>query len=359
VRRGRWICVCIVLTSVVVCGSAGAAVPGRCEPGAPPPSAAPAPATALAELEGLIDNIPCASSGSVSFGTTDNLGEQLGVLDPIPDPAGGYLGVYQSPFRLDGHEMFRVSLGYSTDLTHWKRIRVLIGRDASMPTVRQIAGASGYLLAYEQALTHGRGDVAVLRYYPTASALESGRYTAQTQLPRRFSPYNDGTPTIAAVSWRGSPSRSQILLGFHYESDPDGRRGPDREAFGWVFDFRRWGAWRDSGIDSELDQLGLVGNHGDWREFTFAGIQWRIYEAQQRFDSFATWHLLLWNAGTGVMSPLTLATGTTSRITSVGNPVVNIEPAPAGGGQVLVITAFVFDASQPADDGELVYYVRS
>jgi hypothetical protein len=148
------------------------------------------------------------------------------------------------------------------------------------------------------------------------------------------------------------------VLGFHYESEAEGHRGPDREALGRVIDFRRWSAWRDPSIDTDLDRLGLVGNHGDWREFAFDGGQWRIYEAQQRFDSFATWHVLLWSAATGQMSLLTLATGTASRITSVGNPVVNVEPAPTGGGQALVITAFVFDASQPADDGELVYWVR-
>lgn len=350
-------CVCAVLASLVVCGSAGAVVPARCEPGAPVPSAASAPATPLAQLEGLIENVPCTATGAVSFGTTDNRGEQLGVLDPIPDPAGGYLGVYQSPYERNGHQTFRASLGYSADLIHWKRIRVLIGQNASMPTVRQVPGTTGYLLAYEEAMAGGGGDIAVLRYYPTLTALLDGRYAAQTQLPRRFSPYNDGTPTIVQVAWGGSPSRSNIVLGFHYESETAGRRGPDREALGRVVDFKRWSAWRDPSIDSDLNRLGLVGNHGDWRPFNFDGGQWRIYEAQQRFDSFATWHLLLWNAATGQMSLLTLATGTTSRITSVGNPVVNVEPAPAGGGQALVITAFVFDASQRADDGELVYYV--
>jgi hypothetical protein len=123
------------------------------------------------------------------------------VLDPIPDPAGGYLGVYQSPFERNGHETFRTSLAYSTDLIHWKRIRVLIGQDASMPTVRAVTGATGYLLAYEETLGRGQGNIAVLRYYPSLTALQNGRYTAQSELPRRFSPYNDGTPTIVGVDW--------------------------------------------------------------------------------------------------------------------------------------------------------------
>ncbi|MGO9959006.1 MAG: hypothetical protein ACLP50_24080 [Solirubrobacteraceae bacterium] len=37
-------------------------------------------------------------SGRASSDTVDNLGEQIGALDPIPDPAGGYVGVYHTPF---------------------------------------------------------------------------------------------------------------------------------------------------------------------------------------------------------------------------------------------------------------------
>lgn len=226
-----------------------------------------------------------------------------------------------------------------------------------MPTVRAIPGTRGYLLAFERILSQAAGNILVLRYYPTLGRLLAGRFSAAADLPRRFSPYNNGTPAILAVTWRGALARSVIELGFHYEAAVDGHRGADREALGTLVGFRHWTAWRDERIDAALDRLGLAGNHGDWREFSFEEGNWRVYEAQQRLGSFSTWHLLIGRGNSGEITPLTLSTGTGVRITSVGNPVANIEPVPTGNGEVLVVSAFVFDASVGADEGELVYYV--
>ena len=181
----------------------------------------------------------------------------MSVLDPIPDPQGGYLGVYHTAFRLSGDpfEDFRISLGYSTDLIHWTRLEILDPAGASMPTLRAIAGSPGFLLAYEKQTAH-RGNSSGSASTPRSPALLAGQFSAQRDLPRLFSPYNNGTPTILWAQWHGSLPRSAIELGFHYESAPKGWRGPDREALGILRGFRTWTARTDPAADAALDRQG-------------------------------------------------------------------------------------------------------
>ncbi len=300
--------------------------------------------------------MPCPTTGRVSFDTNDNLGEQLGVLDTTPDPQGGYLGVYQSPVFDRADTTFRVSLARSTDLIHWTRLRVLVAYGASMPTLRPVPGSAGFILAYERAISPADGDQIALRYFPTLSALLSGTFTAQLNLPRLISSYNNGTPTIIWIRWRGGLRRSLIRLGFHYETGDRASRGPDREALGTVIGFRRWTASPDSAPDIALSRQGLSGNHGDFRQFSFANGSWRIYEGQGAFGNFNTWHVLLYSVDLRRLYPLQLTTGTPAQITSVGNPTVTEQPAPSGSGHVLLVTTFVFDATTSGYTGELVYY---
>ena len=140
---------------------------------------------------------------------------------------------------------------------------------ASMPTLSAIPGTSGYLLAYEKRPRAGGGDVVRIRYYPSLFWLLGGQWAAQRDLPLTFSPYNDGTPTILWVHWNGGLSRSAIGLGFHYETATARQRGPDREAVGTLRGFRTWTAHTDPATDGALDRQGLLGSHGDWRQFSF------------------------------------------------------------------------------------------
>src|SRR5581483_9923462 len=127
----------------------------------------------------------------------------------------------------------------------------------------------------------------------TRDDLVAGRYRAQRDLPLRFSPFNNGTPTILGVRWAGALRRSTIDLGFHYETASRGRPGPDREAVGRLFGFRRWTARPAEATDALLTRLGLAGSHGDWRQFGFQASWWRLFEAQIRFNDFSSWHVLL------------------------------------------------------------------
>jgi hypothetical protein len=317
-------------------------------------SGAQAQAGAADRLQRLLEDVPSQASGRVAYDATDNVGDSMSVLDPILDPQGGYLGVYHSSFRTPGDPFanFRISLGYSTDLIHWTRLEVLDPSGASMPTLRAIAGSSGFLLAYEKQTTRG-GNVVRIRFYPTLAALVSGHFTAQRDLPRLFSPYNNGTPTILWAQWHGSLYRSLIEVGFHYESAPKGRRGPDREAVGILRGFRTWTARPDPAADAVLDRKGLRGSHGDWRQFGFEGRLWRVYEGQTSYNDFGAWRVVLENPASSRSYSLALRMGSQTVASSFANPVARVEPGPGGQGPVLVVTMYLFAA--PAR-GELVYY---
>ena len=213
---------------------------GQCQ-GATPSATVPEPAeTASDRLQTLIDSLPCPSTGRVSFNARDDHGDSMAVLDPVASSGSGYLGVYHTEFQPPGEPAgvdFRISLARSTDLIHWTRMAILDPTGASMPTLQPVPGAPGYLLAYEKRAPDG-GGVVRLRYYPSLAALLAGRFAAQKDIPRSFSPFNDGTPTILWIHWNGGLRRSSIELGFHYESAPHGWRGPDREALGTLRRFR-------------------------------------------------------------------------------------------------------------------------
>jgi hypothetical protein len=332
--------------------------PGQCA-AASPASQAPEPAqTAADRLQTLIDAVPCPDTGRVSFNTRDDNGDQMSVLDSIPNPSGGYLGVYHTefqPYHEPGGLDFRISLARSRDLIHWTRLTILDPTGASMPTLQPVPRGPGYLLAYEKRAPDG-GGVVRLRYYPGLGSLVAGRFSAQRDIPRSFSPYNDGTPTITWVHWNGALGRSAIGLGFHYESAPGGVRGPDREALGTLRRFRIWTAHTDSSTDARLDRQGLAGSHGDWRPFSFDDAGWRVYEAQSAFDNFGTWRVMLDSPSSQRMYPVHLTMGAKPVSSSYANPVARVEPAPYGPGRVLVVTMFLFAANGPEAAGELVYY---
>jgi len=175
-------------------------------------------------------------------------------------------------------------------------------------------------------------------------------------LPQTFSGFNNGTPTILSVTWRHRLWRSVIHIGFHYETEASGRPGPDREAIGTLVDFRRWTARAQRPVDAALDRAGLHGSHGDWRQFSFAGHRWRIYEAQATWGDFGSWRVVLQDTSTGHLYRLTPGSGSQAILRSVANPVVSVLPAPDAGGQVLVVALYLFRAESPAVPGELVYY---
>jgi hypothetical protein len=323
----------------------------------PSASSQPTATTAAARLQQLIEQVPCPSTGRVSFATTDDQGAPMGVLDVIGDPTGGYLGVYHTAFGpSDNGVTYRISLARSTDLIHWHRLAVLDADGSSMPTLGVIPGQPGFILAYEKTSSSKAPHVIRLRYYATRDQLVAGAFQAQRDLPLRFSPFNNGTPTILGIRWGGALRRSRIDLGFHYETAYRGRPGPDREAVGTLHGFGRWTARPANATDTLLSRQGLLGSHGDWRQFGFESGWWRLYEAQTRFNDFTSWHVLLAGQASRDIYPLTLKAGGAVLSSSLGNPVARVLPGPQGQGRVLVVTLFLFAANVPQQAGELVYY---
>ena len=301
--------------------------------------------------------VPCPGTGRVVYNARDNFGGQMDALDPIDDPSGGYLGVYHTPVRPAGGGalVYNVSLAHSTDLIHWTRVRVLT-TDASMPSLAPIPGTAGYLLAYEQT---ARADFIRVVFYPSLQDLLAGHAAAGISLPRLFSAFSNGTPSFQSIDWRGGLARSVVRLAFHYEagSAPGQSSPPDREATGTLTGFRTWSAAPDSSIDAALTRIGLLGNHGDQRDFSFAGSNWRVYEAQTQPGNFSTWHVLLYGVASREFEPLQLTLADGNFSTSFGNPIVNVVRAPSGHGDALVVTVFVFNTGAAASEaGELVYY---
>jgi hypothetical protein len=301
-----------------------------------------------------------SSAGHVAYTLRDSRGATMAALDPIADPEGGYLGVYHTQIRAaraGTPAEYAVMLAHSRDLIHWQRLAALVGSGAASPTLRAVPGGPGYLLAYEQRTNTAGYHTIALRYYASRQQLLEGHAAAAVTLPRKFSPFNDGTPAFLSIRWQGALDRSLIMMTFHYEAPVGGEPGADREAVGLLLGFRLWIAARDSAVDRALDRVGLVGGHGEERQFSYRGETWRVYEADPYGADFATWHLVLYRVATGQAYPLAIDTRVGAAGCSFGVPTVSILD-PAGGRQrVLTVTMFVFSSGPAASEaGELVFY---
>lgn len=307
------------------------------------PEAKP-PTPSIRQLVSLIQDIPAVSTGRVVYEAKDDLGEPLSLLDPIPDPRGGYLGVYDFSTGGTSPAVFVVALAHSSDLIHWRRLAI-IDRGANSPTLRPIPGGTGYLFADERYSAADPYDHVRVRFYRSLNAVLDNQVSAQADLPRRYSPYAEGTPDFLSIAWHGGLRRSVLELGFHYlpVADNPGHQGPDREALGILRGFRTWTTRKDPVVDRLLDGVGLAGAHGDSRQFRFAEETWRVYEAQASYvlGGFANWRIVLFDPALRRMYPLTMMTGKGRFSRSLGVPIVNVERAPTGHGTVLVVTMFV------------------
>ncbi|MHB8658188.1 MAG: hypothetical protein ACYC91_09590 [Solirubrobacteraceae bacterium] len=315
--------------------------------------------TALPALQALLQDVPCPGSGRASYATVDDHGAAMDALDPLDDPRGGYLGVYHTPTGSRPgarNPDFEVLLAHSADLIHWHRVAVLDRAYASMPALTAVPGRPGYLLAYEKGLTPVSPHFVRVCWFGSLPGLLRDRPRTTVDLPRRFSAYNNGTPAFLSVRWGGSPARSVIELGFHYQASSGPLAGPDREAVGTLRGFRQWIAVRDLAVDRLLDRDGLSGSHGDRRQFVFAARPWRVYEATTPRPGFAGWHAVLYDPGTDRVYRLRLATATGRFQTSFGNPIVHVLRGPGGRGALLAMTVFVFDSGAAGGEaGELIF----
>lgn len=346
--RRRWRPLILIALILLVVGAALRKHPPACS--LRPPSG-PNPADASFWVASAVAGVPCPSTGRVVYGLADSSREAMVGLDPIAGPSGGYLGVYATaPVSPSGRPApgSRVVLGKSTDLSSWRRVRVLAAPEAGSPTLQPVAGG-GYLLAFQSR------RIIELRFYRSLSALLAASQAASIELPPQLS-NQDGAPSFQSVAWNGGLRRSRVTIAFDYLSG-----GLEREAIGVIRGFRRWSAQPDAEADRQLDQRGLSGNHGQQRQFTVAGRSWRILEAQNlaasRARTQADWHIALDDPVRNEIFPLQLGTVKGTLTTSFGRPVARVLPAPTGGGQALVISMYVFGVGPASSErGELLYW---
>jgi hypothetical protein len=354
----RWRTLALLGLIVLVVGVALRRHPSTCS--THPPSG-PNADNARLWVASAVADVPCPSTGRAIYGLTDSAGQPMAGLDPIADPRGGYLGVYstapagntQSP--APGSQLV---LARSSNLTSWRRIRVLTGGGAQgaggagYPTLQATPGG-GYLLAFQSA------QRIRLAFYRSLSALLAARQAASSELPLRLSRRQNGAPWFESLVWNGNLRRSQLTLGFDYRSSGSG--GLEREGIGVVRGLRSWSARPDSETDGLLDQGGLTGDHGQQRQFTVAGRSWRILDAQElassRAGTQAGWHVALYDLAGPHIFLLKLGTPNGTIATSFGSPVARVLPAPAGGGQALVVSLYLFGSEAGRGHaGELLYW---
>ena len=330
----------------------------------PPPSPLP---VAAARYDTKADNEPVRADG---------IRPGMDGLDVVANPLFGqpgqarYLGVYHTKYG-SAIDEFRVNIATSNNLVQWTRVRALDATRASHPTLRALP-SGGWLLAYEKITsqydnnTSNNSSLRLVHYSNTANLL-GGIEQESRRLPRKLSKLfpgrdagNEGTPDIRSVTWNGSLSNSRVRLGFHFKTrlDTDPVSYADREAIGTLTN----GVWSVNpirGLKLALIDLGFLGNHGQRRQFTYAGQRWQIYEAQRRRGSNTSWRLLLRRVGSRSLDVLDVRTARGSK--SFANPAtaaVLPDPEPTRAGQqVLTVGMFLFsEGAAPAEAGSLLFY---
>lgn len=309
--------------------------PGSCTTQLPPRLT---PADTRVWVASAVANVPCPSTGRALTGLRDSAGVAMTGLDPISNPAGGYLAVYDAGAQ--------IGLARSSNLTTWRRVQVL-GTGQS-PSLEPVPGTGGYLLAYAQ--PRGTGDAIRVTYFRSLSALLVAHQATTIELPLRLSGTVNGAPWFANLSWNGSLRRSQLTLGFDYRPSSG---GPSREALGVLRGFRNWSATPDARTDRQIDRTGLTGNHGQGRQFVVGGRPWRLYEAADRAGS----HIVMDDVRTGRTLALRLGTEDGTLTSSLARPVAQVLPAPGGTGSALVVSLYVDGSSATRSEaGELLYW---
>jgi hypothetical protein len=281
----------------------------------------------------------------VRYDVKDDRGHNLEGLAVVATGARGdrrYVGVshHARGGTLD------VQVTTSRDLLTWRAGRTL-QRDASQATIRRL-GDGSYLVAWER---HAPRNHVALRHYPGLDALLRATPDARFDAPLTLAPTAEGTPDIRAVDLRDGPGDSTIELGLHVYADGD----VDREALATLEDFTRWSARRRTGLDADLDALGLRGNHGDRDTFAVDGRSYEVLEAQRRKGDWASWRTYLRDGATGALAPLRMRFRFGQ--SSYGNPTASVLPGPDGG-TVLFTSAFLFTEAAPRGAGAVIAYTR-
>ncbi len=301
----------------------------------------------------MATNIPIGSILGDVVGATghryelrDSAGNTMDTLKLIPDPSGGYLGIY--------HTANHVNLATSGDLLNWTFRRTL-DMQATQPTVHALP-TGGFLTAVEFDNQTGSGGQLRLRHYPTRDALVAGSFNRERTIARTLSACNEGTPNIFSASLMPDIDHSVIDVGFHYQRACD----LDRQARGRLTNFTSWAAAADTALDSALTTAAAAqgravnGNIGDRDAFLFDNLRYSVHEVQYAKGDFATWRVYLntWQTGTVAYLPIVTHAGSTA----FANPSVTLVTSPSGKPAVVVSVFVPFEGAGAGEAGQLLFF---
>ncbi|PWU25067.1 MAG: hypothetical protein C5B48_03180 [Candidatus Rokuibacteriota bacterium] len=302
--------------------------------------------SAASLLRGSIENVPQATA--YRYGARDNEGASLDTLKVIPDPKGGYLGVY----HVLRQNVFTVRLARSSNLLTWVHVADL-DVHASQPTLAATP-RGGFVLADERdngcTGTGPGGNCLGFRHYPSVTALLAGASDRNFQAPRSLSKCAEGTPNIYSIRQRHGIGRSTIKVGFHYFRDCK----VDRQAGGVLRDFSSWSAGVDGRANRILEAFKPGGNIGDRDFASLPGGRFSIHEVQFRLHDFGSWRVFLYDRNAGRAFQLNVKTHHGS--TAFANPTFTVLRSPRGRPALLVTLFLPAQGATITEGGELVYY---
>jgi hypothetical protein len=299
------------------------------------------------ELVTLLQDVTSADGSH--YHTVDDQNVGMDTVKIIPNPPGGYLGIYHHLIS----NIFQVRLATSSDLLNW-HYRITIENAASQPTIASLPDG-GFLVGYEKngqgTACGGSGSCLAFKHYATLEALLADTYDKAIVLNRTLSPCNEGTPNIYAATLNPDMNHSIINIGFHYFSHCK----VDREALGTLTNFSIWKVRADATVNALFTRLGTIhGNVGDRDAFFYRGKPYSLVEAQYTKNDFGSWRPYLFDRTHHSLTLLTLHTQRGS--TAFGNPTYTDLILP-NGQQGFVSTEFLFsEGAASGEGGELIYY---
>ena len=316
------------------------------------PSHAAAATTPSAQALEALGDVPAATA--FRYQATDNHGNVLGCLRIVPDPQGGYLGVYHTQNPAPS-PYFTTHLAHSWDLLTWTWVRDLDQR-APMPALQFLSDGSA-LVVFEHNVYNQYIQLR-FEHYRNRGELLQGSPDRRFDAPLTQSPYGEGTPMIMSARLTPNLANSIIDVTFHYFQNGD----VDRQAEGTLTNFSTWSTWQLTQIDAAIGAAGVAGDIGARSPLTLGGQQFRAQDGQlnrwtkgvpSTYD-WGSWRLFLYDLQTSAATPLNVQTHGGSL--SISNPNVVVLTLPNGHPGIMASYFFYSSNNASGEAGQLLFY---
>ena len=298
-------------------------------------------ADASQELGDYVSDVPTATA--YRYDLRDDRGNQMVGLKVVPNPQGGYLGVY------GGGSPVVIKLARSSDLLNWTYLGDLA--DGLNATIHRVdlpgdpTHDQSFVLAYQKA-----ASLAFL-LYPDVNALLGGAFSRSFAAPRTLSTCAEGTPNIAGASVDGN-GKLVLNAAFHYSRDCSTLR----QAKGTLVDFSSWSTQADTTVNSLFESATPVvgGPVRDRDSESFRGSLFNLHEAQLTLNDASSWRPWLYDSQANTLTNLQVRTHGGS--TSFSYPTIT-NVSTDNGARRQIVTYYVNSAGAAAGEGgELIFY---